>query len=153
MKRDWKIKALTAMVLLAALGVGVARKNAAPTAEDGPERTIYAMLDAARAGDVKSYLAAHDGTMAGTLRQTVAENSERKFAEYLKESNGAVKGVAVGDPQINGEKASVRVEYVYQDRNEVQTLFLSKKGAGWRIVGSDGDQRVKTIIPYGTPVK
>ena len=49
--------------------------------------------------------------------------------------------------------AKVRVEYVYQDRNEAQMMFLEKTQGGWRIARVDGSERVKTLVPYGTPVQ
>jgi hypothetical protein len=62
--------------------------------------------------------------------------------------------VAVGEPQNTGEgEASVRVEYVYQDRNEVQTMHLQKSESGWKITSVEGAARVKTLVPYGTPVQ
>jgi hypothetical protein len=71
----------------------------------------------------------------------------------LIDSNTAFKGVAVSDPRITGQTAAVRVEYVYQDRNEVQALYLERCATGWKIVRADGDERIQTLIPYGTPVK
>lgn len=47
----------------------------------------------------------------------------------------------------------MRVEYVYQDRNEVQMMYLEKRPSGWKISRTDGDERVETLVPYGTPVK
>ena len=47
----------------------------------------------------------------------------------------------------------MRVEYVYQDRNEAQMMFLEKAQGGWRIARVDGTERVKTLVPYGTPVQ
>jgi hypothetical protein len=58
------------------------------------------------------------------------------------------------DPQtITDTEAKVRVEYVYQDRNEVQMMYLEKGSRGWKISRTDGDERVETLVPYGTPVK
>lgn len=163
MTREWKIRMVTALVLLAALGAGVARKAGwrladlrparAAAASQDPQSAIYAMLNAARTGDVKSYLASYTGQMEASLRQMLAESNERDFAKYLRDSNSALKGVAVSDPRVTGQTAAVRVEYVYQDRNEVQTLYLEKGTAGWKIVRADGDERIPTLIPYGTPVK
>jgi hypothetical protein len=157
MTKERKAEILTFAVLLAAVGAGVARKIAsAPAArpEAGPQDAIYAMLDAARAGDVRAYLATYTGPMEATLRQAVAETTEPAFAKYLRDTNAAIKGVAVFDPEkLTDSEAKVRVEYVYQDRNEVQMLSLVKAASGWKISGADGDERVKTLIPYGTPVK
>src|ERR1035438_9642883 len=112
------------------------------------------MLDASRAGDVKAYLATYGGQMRAALEQSVRETGEEPFSRYLKESNAAVKGIAVTEPQpLSEREVKVRVEYVYQDRNEAQTVGLEKTGADWKITRVDGSERLKTLIPYGTPVK
>jgi hypothetical protein len=112
------------------------------------------MLGAARAGNVAQYLSSYEGSIQASLRESVQESSEAAFAKYLQESNAAIKGVAVGAPQDVGEnKADLRVEYVYQDRNEVQTIRLQKTTAGWKITRVDGAERVKTLVPYGTPIR
>jgi len=119
-----------------------------------PQDAIYAMLDAARAGDVKSYLAAYTGQMQTSLKQSLAETGEQGFAKYLKESNAAIKGIAIMEPQVlTDREMKVRVEYVYQDRNEAQFMYLERGTAGWKIARVDGTERVKTLVPYGTPVQ
>lgn len=163
MRKDRRAQIATLAVLLVAMGIGVARKTGwrlSPSATrqipagQNPEDTIYSMLDAARAGDVKAYLASYTGALQATLLQTIAESSEAGFAKYLRDSNAGIKGVAVSDPQkIADLESRVRVEYIYQDRNEVQIMYLDKGAKGWRISRVDGEERAKTLIPYGTPVK
>jgi hypothetical protein len=158
MKRDRKAQLLTVAVLLAALAVGLARKTGwrlpEARAPQTPQDAVYAMLDAARAGDVKGYLASYTGPMQTALQQALAETTEPGFAKYLKDSNALIKGIAISDPQkITDVETQVKVEYVYQDRNEVQMMYLEKSPNGWKISRADSDQRVKTLIPYGTPVQ
>ena len=157
MKKDRKAQILTVAVLLAALGIGLARKTGwrVPESQTGtsPQDAIYAMLGAARAGNVKAYLASYTGQMETALRQTLAETTEPGFAKYLRDSNAAIKGTAISDPQITGLEAKVRVEYIYQDRNEAQMVYLEKGPNGWKISRADSDEPVKTLIPYGTPVQ
>lgn len=159
MRKDRISQVLTVVVLLCALGAGVARKTGWPvhapieSAGQDPRDTIYAMLNAARTGNVKAYLASHTGPMEATLRQLRLETTEADFAKYLQDSNAAVKGVAVSDPRITGMTATVRVEYVYQDRNQTQMMQLQKVAAGWKIYRADSDELIKTLIPYGTPMK
>lgn len=162
MKNTWKAQVITVAVLLAALGVGLARKTGwrlpdlrsfRITAGHDPQDAIFAMLDAARAGDVRRYLAGYTGQMEAALRQSLAETTEPAFAKYLRDSNAAIKGIAVSDPQkITDLETKVRVEYIYQDRNEAQMMYLQKGPNGWKISRADSDERVKTLIPYGTPV-
>src|ERR1700680_680008 len=157
MKKDSKARMVTVAVVLALLAALAAGKmgwvlHEAKASQD-PQDTIYAMLNAARSGDVKTYLAEFTGQMEASLRQSLAETTESGFAKYLRDSNAAIKGVAVSDPQkVTDLEAKVRVEYVYQDRNEAQTIYLEKGPKGWKIARADSDERVKTLIPYGTPV-
>jgi hypothetical protein len=147
MKKSRKAQVATLALLLAAAGFAIVRNRPSSSAGQGPQDTVYAMLNAAKAGDVKAYLASYTGQMEASLRQTLTAN-------YLKDSHAAIKGVAVSDPQkITDLEAKVRVEYIYQDRNEVQMVYLEKGPDGWKISRVDSDERVQTLIPYGTPVK
>jgi hypothetical protein len=161
---------LTILTLATALVAAVARQNGwripawnlnwklSPSqrpAEATPQDAIYAMLDAARAGDVKKYLAAYTGSMETALRQSIAESSDAAFRKYLQDTNAALKGVAVMAPDASpgDREVKIRVEYVYQDRNEAQTMNLEKTESGWKIARVDSAERVKTLVPYGTPVQ
>jgi hypothetical protein len=74
--------------------------------------------------------------------------------QYLKDMNSPIKGVALNDPApISEREVKVRVEYVFQDRNEVQIFYLEKAGADWKITRMENSERVKTLVPYGTPVQ
>ena len=44
------------------------------------EAVRRAILDAARAGDVRSYLASYTGQMDSALKQSLAETTEDRFA-------------------------------------------------------------------------
>ena len=156
MTRHHTAQLVTVLVLVAALAIGLARKSGWRTAKAPPEPqdAVYAMLAAARSGDVKAYLACYTGEMQATLRQTVKESTEPGFAKYLRDTHAAIKGVAVSDPQRIGEQeATLRVEYIYQDRNEAQIVSLEKDPAGWKIARAGAAGRVPSLIPYGTPVK
>lgn len=124
--------------------------SSAPTT---PEDAIYAMLDAARAGDTKTYLASFSGALHDQLLQVVKEQSEASFAAYLRSQNAAYQGVAVSvTDRASDVEAQVRVEYVYSNRNEVQSVYLRREATRWRIVKVAGSEQVKTLVPYGTAV-
>ena len=153
---------VTVLILAGALGVTLARKNgwnprmmfSRQQTEPTPEDAIYGMLDAARSGDVKKYLAFYSGSMETSLRQSISESSEAAFRQYLEDTNRALKGVAVLAPEkISDREVKAQVEYVFQDRNERQTMYLEKTARGWKITRVDSTERVKTLIPYGTPVR
>jgi hypothetical protein len=154
-----KARIVTIVVLACVIGA-VAVKRWRPSiaarpavkGETAPQDVIYAMLDAAREGDVGKYIASYTGQMETSLRQAIAESPD--FSKYLKDSNAAIKGVAIAEPQqVSDREVKARVEYVFQDRNEVQFMFLEKTPRGWRIARVDSAERVKTLVPYGTPVK
>ena len=163
MNRQRIAQILTVVILVGVLGAILAKKRGwtwrniftlSQPAEQTPEDSVYSMLDAARSGDVKKYLAAYSGSMATALKQTIADSSEAGFRQYLEDTNAALKGVAVMAPEkISDREVKVHVEYVYQDRNETQIMDLEKTPSGWKITKVEAAQRVKTLIPYGTPVK
>jgi hypothetical protein len=161
-----KAQALTAAALFAVLAVVLARQGAvklpaistpglAPAKQEAsPQDAIYRMFDAAREGKVSEYLAMHTGKMETALRAAIQEQTEAGFASYLRQTNAPVKGLALQDPeQLTDREVRVRVEYVYEDRNEVQQIYLEKTAGQWKISRVDAAERIKTIVPYGTPVQ
>ena len=168
MTKERKAQVVTVTVLAAAAAVALGQKNGwklpdfrsavaiapAPKADPTPQDAVYGMLDAARAGDVKAYLASYTGQMAASLQESLAETTPAAFAKYLQDSNAAIKGIAISEPQpLTDREVKIRVEYVYQDRNEAQFMYLERAPGGWRIARVDGTERVKTLVPYGTPVQ
>jgi hypothetical protein len=170
MSPDKKAKVVTVVVLAGALAIVLGQKYgwkmpnvkvadlapraAVPKPDPTPQDAIYAMLDAARVGDIRTYLASYTGQMETSLKQSIRETTESGFAKYLKDQNASIKGIAISEPQqLTDREVKVRVEYVYQDRNEAQMMFLEKNAAGWKIARVEGTERVKTLVPYGTPVQ
>ncbi len=122
--------------------------------EQTPQDAIYAMLDAAREGDVETYIGHYAGQIRATLEQAIEEQGEDGFARYLRESNAPIKGIAITEPEkIAPDQVKARVEYVYADRNEVQYMYLTRRDGRWVITRVDAVQRIETVIPYGTPVE
>ena len=151
---------LTCLILAAAVSVVVLRKTnlRASVGEfaqrkiPSPQDAIYAMLDAARQGDVKKYLSSYAGPMQQSLQQAQSESPD--FAKYLRESNAGIKGITVTEPQeLSDREVKTRVEYIFQDRNEVQFFYIEKTPAGWKISRIDSAERIKTLVPYETPVQ
>ena len=153
MTRARRTQFVTLAVLAAALAIAVVRRPR-PKPPAGPVDAVYAAIDAARTGDVKAYLSCYAGAMRASLDQSLKESTSAAFARYLRDTNAAIKGVAIGDPQSTSDReTSLRVEYIYQDRNEVQTMHLEKLDSAWKITAVESSARVKTLVPYGTPVK
>ena len=164
MTRRIDVKAvLTVVVLLGVFAVALLRSNhwqlpsswngwraiVAKRAPADPEDGVYAMFDAARAGDAQAYLDCFSGPLREQLAATAKEDA--KFKEYLIRQNSAVQGMAVTvTDRPNADEARVRLEYVYSDHNEVQNVHLKRVGARWKIINIDGAQPVHPLVPYGT---
>lgn len=121
MRKEQKAKVVTVAILLAALVVVLGQKNgwrlpqlpprAVSKPDPTPQDAIYSMLDAARAGDVRGYMSSYTGQMRTSLQQALAESTEPGFAKYLKDSNAAIKGIAISEPQsLTDREVKVRVE-------------------------------------------
>ena len=162
MKPNRKAQIATA-VLMAALGAGVLWKQGAfdrvaaaaqETAAPQPQDAIYQALDAVREGNLAKYIDAHTGTMGASLHRTAAEIGDSRLLQSLQERNAPLKGIAVQEPErLSDGEVKARVEYVFADRNEVQTYYLERSGERWKIARVDGARQIETLIPYGTPVK
>ncbi len=157
MNRDRIAKAATIVVVIVLLGAVVIRRSGVRLAsrpDPAPQDAIYQMLEAARAGNTAAYLARYTGQMRSALNQTIAEKGEAGFKSYLQSSNAEIKGLAVfGPKQVSDNEVAVRVEYVYRERNEVQVFYLVKTAGIWKISRVDNTERIKTLVPYGTPVQ
>jgi len=149
-----------ALIVVVLVAVVIRRSGWSPASfrpqvrETTPQDAVYAMLDAARAGDVDAYLGFFTGQLRESLEQALREQGKQAFAEYLRQANAPIKGIAIAEAEsLHPRAVRLRVEYVYADRNEVQYMDLEKIDGRWRITRLSEAQRVKTIIPYGTPVE
>ncbi len=158
MSREYAAKTLT-VLLLASLAtlVWVRRSSGSVSrqgAVNGPVETVYAMLDAARRGDVEAYLSHYSAPLEVTLRRTVSEKGYSGFKDYLVRSNAEIKGIALTGPKpISDREVQIGVEYVFKDRNEAQTMYLENRSGPWRIYRLDDAERLKTSVPYGAPAE
>jgi len=118
-----------------------------------PEDAVYAMLDAARAGNTGVYVDIFSGPLQQQIRQVIRESGKTQFATYLAAQSSSFQSVALSvADQPSDVEARLRVEYVYSNRNEVQTFHLKKSEGHWKIIGISGTDQIKTLIPYGTAV-
>lgn len=101
-----------------------------------PETVIWRSSDAARNGDSKSYLDCFHGTLRDKLERAAQDMGQDKFSAYLKKLDQELTGIAVSDmEQPDSNKASLRVEFVYQGRSDVQKYEFQRIDGTWRIVG------------------
>jgi hypothetical protein len=126
------------------------RSSATPVT---PEDTVYRMLDAARAGNTGVYVDTFSGPLQQQIQQVIRESGKTQFAAYLTGQSSSFQSVALSvTDQPSDLEARLRVEYVYSNRNEVQTYHVRKFGSRWKIVGISGTDLTKTLIPFGTAV-
>ena len=160
MTKERRAQIITILILAGAFGITLLRKTEVGTSlmtvvrrtEPTPQDAVYAMLDAARDGDVAKYLASHTGQIEQSLRRAISESPD--FAQYLRNSNTGIRGIALTEPEVlSAQQVKLRVEYVFQDRNEIQFLYLDKTQAGWKISQVDTAERIKTPVPYGATVE
>jgi hypothetical protein len=146
------LAAAGAFAIVGKMALRIPRMN--PAEGETPQAAIYSMLEAAHTGDTNAYVSCYTGPMLADLNRAVAEKTPGGFKRYLQTQNEEIKGVALGEPEpvADGEVA-IRVEYIYQDRNEAQTMYLQKEESGWKIARVDNAERVKTLVPFGTPVR
>ncbi len=146
---------VTVILLTAVLGIFAYRQRGSRSREgDAPEATIWRMVDASRNADLDRYMQCYTGEIEQRLRQNLREMGPAKFRDYLRGSERQLKGIAVSAPQTSSPtETRVSVEYVYEDRNEVQQVYLRQVGKNWKIFRVEGAERVKTLVPYGTPVR
>ena len=145
MTRERLTTLITAGVLTLGLGFLVA-KNKGVTLADvnptaiaqsltpktaAPEDSIYAMLDAAKAGDAKAYLACYTGHMKDLLAQSALEATSAGFEKYLRTSNAAIQGVALSPPR-NGDRfasqGAHRVRLQRQERDSIPLFAERRRG-------------------------
>jgi hypothetical protein len=118
-----------------------------------PEDAVYGMLDAARTGNTTVYVNTFSGPLQQQIQQVIRESGKSQFSTYLTGQSASFQSVALSiTDQPSDAEARLRVEYIYTNRNEVQTYHLRKVGSRWKVVGISGTDITKTLIPYGTAV-
>lgn len=119
-----------------------------------PEDAVYAMFEAARRGDLETYLECLRGPARTAIEQAVAETGRQAFARYLRERHQPIKGIAITAPErLSEDEVAARVEYVFENRNEVQQLRLERVEGAWRVTQWAAAETRKPRIPYGAPVE
>lgn len=144
---------LAGAALAGALGFAVARGRRMADAADDPRDAVYATLEAARSGDVARYLRHYGSPALDEFRQTIREQGEGAFSNYLRDLNASIEGVAMADPEFTRDSARLRVEYVYKDHNTVQHLYLVKSRTGWQIIRTENEEASRMPVAFGTAVR
>lgn len=118
---------------------------------NGPEDVVWRASDAAKQGDVQAYLSLFDGPLRERLQRAASDMGEAQFSSYLKRLSDDLTGIAVSDlVQTGDDSATLRIEFVYRGRNEVQQHQFKRVGGDWKIVGVGDAEWLKGLVPWGT---
>ena len=122
-------------------------------APESPSACVRAMSSSARSGDVRAYLDCFGGELRATLEDAARTAETEAFAENIRARMEPVRGMALSEETLADENtATLRVEWVFDDRNEVQIFTLLREKGVWRIVEMKEAQYTQPEIPYGTEV-
>lgn len=150
-----RIVAVVVTGLLVILLIVFARR---PTGQDTtdtttPDGVVWAFFAAQKSGDVTKYLRTLSGEALKVAQQSVKDTGRAKFAQYLKRSDSELKGIAVRGKQNRApDSVLILVDLTFADGQEAQRFLVERKGGVWRITRIEGEQRRRSLIPYGTPV-
>ncbi|MFQ6133428.1 MAG: hypothetical protein ACE5R4_15405 [Armatimonadota bacterium] len=120
-----------------------------------PEQAVWDLTDATSKADVKGYLDCLTGDLRARVEQTVREQGEAGFAEYLRRSNEELTGTVTDDlakEELAPDRVRLKVEFIYRDGQQTQWMTVQREGRRWRIAEITGESRRESLIPYGTPV-
>lgn len=143
--------ALIAVVLANALRRGP--PSAKISAAESPGACIRRMFDAAKQGDVETYLDCFTGSERERLERELADQPKDAYARSLVEAVESLKGRADFEGSADGDsKSSWIVDRVYTNRIERQTYHLVRESNVWRIHTVETATSFQPDKPYGTPV-
>ena len=150
----------TALVLVAVLIGAVVRSSGSSaaggsSAADEPEDCIQQMYQAMKEGDVGVYLDCHTGELRDQLERSAQEQSEGRFADYLKRNAAPLKSLAILHHQSEHsgpDRVRMVVDRVYAQRQwEYQAYRLIRVSGAWKIYQIEPAEEHDPPVPYGTP--
>lgn len=143
-----------AFIISLLLTAGLACDRAqSPTAVTTPSERVQAMSRLAEEGSADEYVDCFTGKLKAKIEQTREDMTDEEFGAVIRKRAGAVKGVAISNrEELADGGVRLRVDWVFADRNEIQTFTLRADGDDWKIAEITDSQYEKPEIPYGTEV-
>lgn len=118
-----------------------------------PEDVVLKMFDAMERGDMAAYLSLLAEDARARAELMLSEAGEREFKRQLKSMHEGIKGIAVSKlEQLSDDEVVLKVELVFESKNEVQQVRLKRIKGEWKVVEVMQSKHLTPPIPYGTPV-
>ncbi len=134
------------LALLAGCGAAPAPAGAA-----SPGDCVREMAGHGREGRIEAYLDCFAGPLREELAQARAASGDAAFAALLRGRAAPVRGIAIYEEEArDANSARLRVEWVFDDRNEIQSFTLRQEGGRWKVVQMQEADYTKPEIAYGT---
>ena len=134
-------------------GEGESAKSASVEDQFTPEKCIQRWLEAAQAGDAKTYLNCFAGRMHDRLASGFNSRSVDDSNARLKSGTADLKSYVTTDTKrLSETEATLLLERIYGDRNDKERVRLKRFGNQWKIVEMTPVDRFAPEIPYGTLV-
>ena len=115
-----------------------------------PQDAVFAVIDSARAGDVKGYLSGFSGGMRERLAEQAERDGEGRFAEYLQQSAREIAGIYIQkEVQFGEAEVQLDVDFIFPARTEKQRYRLVKEGKAWKISDIQNAEYREAIEEYG----
>ena len=109
-----------------------------------PAECVEAYGEALKGADVEGYL----NCLGEPARGQAVADAET----WRRTGTGLVAWVQVGEPQVEGEAASMEVDEVRKDVTRRTRFRLERSSHGWRIVSIEPVKEAPAPIRYGTHV-
>jgi len=151
-------RVVTACVSIAVVGwlvsAGLRSQGKLAVKEQKPEDVVLAMFNAMERGDVKAYLSLLDGKAKERVMLFLREVGWKEFGRQLQRMHDGIKGIAVlPDEFASEDEVKLKVELVFEGKNETQSFRLKRYGRQWKIIELTQPEHQPQAIPYGTPVR
>ncbi|MCS7253601.1 MAG: nuclear transport factor 2 family protein [Armatimonadota bacterium] len=118
-----------------------------------PEDVVLEMFDAMGRGDVNGYLSLLADGARRHAELMLNESGEEEFSRQLRSMHEGIKGIAVSRlEQLSENEVVLRVELVFESKNEVQRIRVRRINGNWRVIEVMQAEHLRPPIPYGTPV-
>ena len=119
--------------------------------EAKPADVVFAMFDAARAGNMDAYLECFAGAARGQIEEALQESlSRERFAAQLRGSLARLKGFAVlGARERSSGVVEMAAERVFDGYTETLAVEVTRTEAGWKITSLETTGREANR--YGQP--